>query len=413
MFGRYYNKQDPLFNINFLNPAPLAGFLFFVHPLDDSPSFQDRSPSLTLPVVLLLRKDGEGLWAVMLQTYAEKVWQEMIRDHTGEWGMDIHQWDWVPGVGVIAILDYYQATGDTKVLAYLQEWVKRNEEKAQGTKVINSIAPYAIFPALYRITENTWLKEEMVRIAEWLIHQTPRTREGAFEHTVTENVEFSEQVWADTIYMAVLFLARTAKLTGSKTYAEEALEQVLIHLRLLQDPQTQVLFHGWNCASGDHMSGARWTRANAWVAAGIPMIVEEIAELVTIPAELKERYGRLMAGLLAFQQNDGLWSTVMDRPEFYREVSGSAGIAYGLLKGAEIGLIPGQQEITVSVQHVVSSILPYITEDGVVKGVSGGTPVMPTVQAYQDIPTYPTLYGQGLVLMLLAKVMYKEQVTHG
>lgn len=345
--------------------------------------------------------------------YAEKVWQEMIKDHTGEWGMDIHHWDWVPGVGVIAMLEYYEVTRQPEVLAYLQEWVKCNEEKAREKSVINSMAPYAIFPALYRITGEAWYKEEAVRISEWLIHDTPRTREDAFEHTVTENVAFSEQVWADTIFMAVLFLARTASLTGSQLFAEEALKQVLIHLRLLQDPQTNVLFHGWNCASGDHMSGARWTRANAWIAAGIPMIVEEIETLIEIPAELKARYGRLMNGLLAFQQDDGLWSTVMDQPHFYREVSGSAGIAYGLLKGMELGLLPREEEAAAAAEQVSTSILPYITEEGIVEGVSGGTPVMPTIQAYQDdIPTYPTLYGQGLVLMLLSRVLQKEQTQY-
>ncbi|WNR45670.1 glycoside hydrolase family 88/105 protein [Paenibacillus roseipurpureus] len=345
--------------------------------------------------------------------YGDKVWQEMIKDHTGEWGMDINHWDWVPGVGVIAMLEYYEATRRPEVLAYLQDWVARNKAKAAGKTVINSSAPYAIFPALYRITGDAWLKEEAIRIAEWMIHDTPRTREDAFEHTVTEKVEFSEQVWADTIFMAVLFLARTASLVGSRAYAEEALKQVLIHLRLLQDPQTNVLFHGWNCATGDHMSSARWTRANAWIAAGIPMIVQEIATIVEIPTELKERYGRLMSGLLAYQQVDGLWSTVMDQPHFYKEVSGSAGIAYGLLKGMELGLIPRQEETAAAAELVFTAILPYITEEGIVEGVSGGTPVMPTIQAYQDdIPTYPTLYGQGLVLMLLSKVLQKEQVEY-
>jgi unsaturated rhamnogalacturonyl hydrolase len=341
---------------------------------------------------------------------AEKVWQEMIKDHSGEWGMDIHHWDWVPGVGVIAMLEYYEATHNPEVLAYLQSWVLQNIEKAKGTKVINSIAPYAIFPALYRVTEDPWFREEAVRVAEWLINETPRTRENAFEHTVTENVAFAEQVWADTIFMAVLFLARTASFVESKVYAEEALNQVLIHLRLLQDDETNVLFHGWNCGSGDHMSAARWTRANGWIAAGIPMIVEEIAALVEIPAELKERYGRLMNGLLAYQQEDGLWSTVMDHPEFYREVSGSAGIGYGLLRSLELGLLPRSEQATECVERVLEAILPYIREDGVVEGVSGGTPVMPSIQAYQDdIPTYPTLYGQGLVLMLLAEALRKEQ----
>lgn len=352
----------------------------------------------------------------MNSTYAIKaikVWQEMIKDHSGEWGMDIHHWDWVPGVGVIAMLGYYEATRKPEVLAYLQAWVKQNSVKAKGMKVINSIAPYAIFPALYRATDDAWFRDEAVRIAEWVIKETPRTREDAFEHTVTENVEFAEQVWADTIFMAVLFLARTASLVGSTLYAEEALKQVLIHLRLLQDKETNVLFHGWNCGSGDHMSAARWTRANAWIAAGIPMIVEEIAQLVAIPDELKERYGRLMTGLLAYQQEDGLWSTVMDQPHFYREVSGSAGIAYGLLKGMELGLIPRQEETVSSAEHVFTSILPYITEEGIVNGVSGGTPVMPTIQAYQDdIPTCTTLYGQGLVLMLLAKVLQMEKIEY-
>lgn len=319
--------------------------------------------------------------------------------------MDIDHWDWVPGVGVIALLEYYETTRDERVLAYLLAWVKRNEAKAKGQAVINAIAPFAIFPALYRLTGDVRLKEEAVRIAEWLLHEAPRTREEAFEHTVTENVAFSEQVWADTIFMAVLFLARTASLLGSKAYAEEALKQVLIHLRLLQDPQTGVLFHGWNCASGDHMSGARWTRANAWVAAGVPLIVAEIAGLVDIPQELNDRYGRLMSGLVGCQQPDGLWSTVLDRPDFYREVSGSAGIAYGLLKAIELKLVPREEEYAVRAEHAYRAIVPYITTEGAVTGVSGGTPVMPTIEAYQkDVPRYPTLYGQGLVLMLLAKM---------
>ncbi|MFC3799319.1 glycoside hydrolase family 105 protein [Cohnella sp. GCM10012308] len=346
----------------------------------------------------------------MAGSYAEKVWRQMIQDHSGNWGMDIDHWDWVPGVGVIALLEYYEATSDVQVLAYLQDWVKRNEAKAMGKTVINSIAPFAIFPALYRLTGDAKFKEEAVRVAEWLLNEAPRTREEAFEHTVTENVAFSEQVWADTIFMAVLFLARTASLLGSAVYAEEALKQLLIHLRLLQDPQPGVLFHGWNCASGDHMSGARWTRANAWIAAGVPMIVAEIDGLVGIPQELKERYGRLMSGLLGYQQTDGLWSTVMDRPDFYREVSGSAGIAYGILKAIELRLIADEEKYAAGADRTYRAIVPYITEEGLVNGVSGGTPVMPTIEAYQnDVPTYPTLYGQGLVLMLLAKISQRSE----
>lgn len=125
----------------------------------------------------------------------------------------------------------------------------------------------------------------------------PRTREGALEHTVTEAVEFPEQVWADTVYMAVLFLARLAGLTGDQELAAAAVQQTLQHLRLLQDPATGLLFHGWNSRAGSHMSAARWARANAWVALAVPDIVAGTGSLTAIPQELYSRYRRLASAL--------------------------------------------------------------------------------------------------------------------
>jgi len=343
-----------------------------------------------------------------LQKTAERVWQQMVQDHSANWGMDINKWDWVPGVGVIALLEYAQAAGKPEIEEYLTSWVERNHALAAKEPVINAIAPYAIFPPLYRRTGDEWLKEEALRIAEWLISEAPRTRERAFEHTVTENVAFAEQVWADTIFMAVLFLARTARLTGNTVYAYEAVEQMFIHLRLLQEKSTGLLFHGWNCAAGNHMSAARWTRANAWLAAGIPLIAEELTGLIPLPAELTERYSRLIAGVASCQQPDGLWSTVLDQPDFYREISSSAGIAYGIRKALRTGLLQPNAELAAVAERALTAILPWIDETGIVGGVSGGTPVMPSIAAYNEILIYPTLYGQGLVLLLLSEALIAE-----
>ncbi|WP_254450316.1 hypothetical protein [Cohnella herbarum] len=55
-----------------------------------------------------------------------------------------------------------------------------------------------------------------------------------------------------------------------------------------------------------------------------------------------------------------------------------------------------------SVDRALIGVMALIESDGTVQGVSGGTPVMPSIQAYDDIPCYPTLYGQGLTLILLS-----------
>jgi len=336
---------------------------------------------------------------------ADQIWNIMREGQSGNWGMDIHQWDWVPGVGVIAMEEYGAAAERADVFAYLESWVSRNREKAPKPMTVNGLAPYAIFPRLYRRSGKSAYLDEAVRTASWLVKEAPRTREGAFEHTVTENVRFPEQVWADTIFMGVLFLARTAALIGSAELADEAQRQALIHLQLLGDKESGVLFHGWNSIAGDHMSAARWTRANGWIAAGIPMILQETAGLVTVPEELAERYVRLMDGLLRFQREDGLWSTVMDRPEFYREVSGSAGIGFGLLKAMEGGWLRQDVRYQAAAERVREAVLRQVGTEGIIGGVSGGTPVMESIEAYRDIPVYPTLYGQGLALMLLAQRM--------
>ncbi len=333
---------------------------------------------------------------------ADQVYNYMLLDHSGNWGMDLHHWDWVPGVGVISILSYYENTRKTEVLDDLIKWARQNIQKSEHSRVINSMAPFAIFPALYQHTQDPLFLEKAEQIGQWMLTDAPRTREGAFEHTVTENVSFPEQVWADTIFMAVLFLARLARLTGEASYAVEAVNQLELHLSLLEDKETGVLFHGWNCITQDHMSAARWTRANAWIAVGTPMIVQELEGLAAVSEQALERYRAMMLGLIRFQRADGLWSTVMDRPDFYPETSGSAGIACGILKAVRLGLL--DLSCQDAAFRALEAIVPKVLPSGEVTGVSGGTPVMPTIEAYNEIPCHPTLYGQGLVLMLLSEL---------
>lgn len=338
-----------------------------------------------------------------LQHTAYQVYRYMLMDHTGNWGMDIQHWDWVPGVGVIAMLSYFENTHDQEVIDNLITWAHTNMPTLEQARVINAMAPFAIFPTLYEYTHDPLFLEKSLRVGQWMLTEAPRTREGAFEHTVTENVSFPEQVWADTIFMAVLFLARLSRVTGDVSYAIEAVKQLEIHMELLEDAESGVMFHGWNCIAQDHMSTARWTRANAWIAVGTPMIMQELEGLANLSEEAIARYRAMMHGLIRFQQSDGLWSTVMDRPDFYSETSGSAGIACGILKAIRLGIIDISYQD--SALRALKAIVQKIHPNGEVTSVSGGTPVMPSIEAYNEIPCHPTLYGQGLVLMLLSEKM--------
>lgn len=351
----------------------------------------------------------------------EKVFYYMIADHTeeakkmsekksavdghaGNWGMDIHNWDWNPGVGLTAMSYYYRKTKNKEVLEYLQKWLEINRYKCDIIKAVNATAPYTIYPLMYEETRDVYYLEKSIEHCYWLINYAPRAENGAFQHTVnTESIneKLRNQVWADTIFMSVLFMATVARVSGNTAFASEVMKQLELHIDVLQDPETGVLYHGYNCTTKGHMSGALWARGNAWLTIGIPLIISEIQNLVVVPEEFLQKYRKLVKGLAGFQGENGLWHTVLNHPEYYQETSGSAGIAAGIAKAVKLGLVDVSYQSCAKAG--LQGVLGKIGYRGEVNGVSGGTPIMKTIAEYNELTCYTTLYGQGLTLLLLCE----------
>ncbi|MCR8629952.1 glycoside hydrolase family 88/105 protein [Paenibacillus radicis (ex Xue et al. 2023)] len=344
-----------------------------------------------------------------LLSKAQQVYEYMVTAPESDWQRNMYNWDWKPGVGLVAAVKYGEVIGQSKeVREYLWRWMQDNRHKAAQQRVINSTAPFAALTEMLR-SEPEAVAEWMPLVrehGEWLMHEAPRTKEGGFEHTVTEGVDFPEQLWADTLVVGALFLARLASLTGDEAMAQEAVKQVVVHLQILQDEATGVLFHGFDGLHRSHMSAARWGRANAWVAFGVPEIIAEVKHLAYIPPEVGERYTALVQGLVRLQTANGMWHTVMDRPDFYLETSATAGIAYGFALALRSGLIADaalQAELREAVRKAADAVMIHVDVYGAVHGVSGGTPVMPTVEAYNEVKITPTPYGQALALLLISE----------
>ncbi len=325
-------------------------------------------------------------------------------DHDpASWGMDIDDWDWNAGVGMIAISDYYDKTHDTEILEYMVQWIARNKHQCEKRDHVNYMTPLAIYPDMYVRTQEPLYRETAVEYADWVVANAGRSKDGVFFH----GASVSEEVWADTVFMALVFLSRTAKLTANIPLAEEVVRQLLAHLQLLQDERIGVLYHGYHCVGKHHMSGALWTRGNSWVVIGTPIILETIRDLVEVPKEINARYTRLVEGILKYQANNGLWHTVMDSPDTYQETSGSAGNAGGIMKAVRLRMLePGAMA---SALRALEGVITRINAEGAVEGVSGGTPIMPTIEAYGKLTCYPTLYGQGLTLLMLSEYVFQEK----
>jgi unsaturated rhamnogalacturonyl hydrolase len=113
---------------------------------------------------------------------------------------------------------------------------------------------------------------------------------------------------------------------------------------------------------------------------------------------------RQAAGLRALQDSSGLWHTVVTRPDFYLETSGTALIGYGLAEGTRAGWLPDPADAGAARAALVG-VWESVTAEGEVTGVSGPTGPMQDEALYNGIPhDAPQRYGQGVALLICSPV---------
>ena len=103
--------------------------------------------------------------------------------------------------------------------------------------------------------------------------------------------------------------------------------------------------------------------------------------------------------LAKVQSNTGGFNTVIDDHTSYVEISATAGIIAGVKLAVEAGIVD-EQYMSIY-EKGIEEVKNAVSKEGLVGGVSTGTPVMPNAEAYRNISFTPTLYGQGLAIIAL------------
>ena len=333
----------------------------------------------------------------------EKVADRMAFVKDESWGMNIEKFDWTPGVGLYGIWHTYEATGDEKYLTFLKEWAERHLKEAKDKLTVNSTAPLLTIEKLYEVTGEKKYGEICLELAEYIINHGEKTPEGALGHTTTEVLDaFSDQIWADTMFMSCIFIAKLGKAVNEPKYIHFAQQQLMLHYRYLWDEESCLFYHGWSNTLQHHLSAVHWGRANAWMLYST-MEILSVSDEFEGKEEVMKKFVSTVKRLTELQRDNGLFGTVLDREDSYNEASATAGIACAMLKAQKAGYLG--EEVTDTIEKAVCTLMTLVDEQGVLQEVSGGTPIMPDVESYMSIPCYAALYGQGLMCMLLKESM--------
>jgi rhamnogalacturonyl hydrolase YesR len=152
----------------------------------------------------------------------------------------------------------------------------------------------------------------------------------------TENGQLREFMplhggWSDSLFMDVPILAMAGALTGEQRYFELAARHVAFMQQIVLRPDGLYRHQ----ASTD----AAWGRGNAFPALGLALTLSEFPKEHADYPRLLASYRAHMAALARFQDENGMWRNVIDRPGAYPEYSATAMIATAMLRGIRNGWI--------------------------------------------------------------------------
>lgn len=236
----------------------------------------------------------------------------------------------------------------------------------------------------------TYLK----RVADYILNKQVKLPDG----TLARNNPRVMTMWADDLYMSVPFLARMGKLTGDQKYINFAINQVEKFTHYLYDPTTGLYFHAYY--NDTKTNGvARWGRCNGWIALAQAALLDVLPESHPKRPELIQLLLRQITGFSRYQDQDGMWHQLLDKPDSYEESSVTAMFIYTIAKAVNEGWI--RPSYLIIAQNGWNALSKNVTDDGQLKNICIGTSIDEDIHYYYSRPA-ETNDTHGLGPFLLA-----------
>lgn len=292
----------------------------------------------------------------MIDRYIRSLIQKSSPDYTA-WNMERVRegkpanWNYIDGCMLTSLLSMSEITGDQQYADFVERFVdafigedgsiRTYQPEKYNLDDINE--GRALIP-IWQRTQKEKFRLAADRLKAQLNAQ-PRTQEGNFWHKKI----YPNQVWLDGIYMAQPFAALYEKTFGQHDYTD-IVQQIQNVRAKMFDPEKGLYYHGYDASRtafwADPVTGRSksfWLRSIGWFATALADLYEIVddagakEELGAILAELAEGISRYA------DPATGMYAQVVDQPERegnYLETSGSCMIAYAMLKGARLGVLP-------------------------------------------------------------------------
>jgi unsaturated rhamnogalacturonyl hydrolase len=151
--------------------------------------------------------------------------------------------------------------------------------------------------------------------------------------TVKENVHnglsWQSRFWVDDMYMVTIIQTQAYRATHDSKYADRMATEQVAYLDRLQQPNG-LFFHAPDVPYF-------WGRGDGWFAAGMAELLSALPGDHPKRARIMEGYKKMMAALLKYQGEDGMWRQLIDHPEAWPETSCTGMFTFAFITGVKNG----------------------------------------------------------------------------
>jgi rhamnogalacturonyl hydrolase YesR len=244
------------------------------------------------------------------------------------------------------------------------------------------------------------LRPQIDTYIKYIMTQEHRLADG----TLARNRPQPNTLWLDDLFMSVPALAQMGKLTGDKTYYDEATKQVLQFSKRMFNKEKGLYMHGWVEGMATHPE-FHWARANGWAVMTMVELLDVLPETHLDRGAVLAQLNAHIRGLSAYQSGSGFWHQLIDRNDSYLETSATAIYVYAIARAVNRGWI---DQLAYAPMALLgwNAVSTKVNQQGQVEGVCVGTGMGfdPAFYYYRPVNVYAA-HGYGPVLLAGAEVI--------
>jgi unsaturated rhamnogalacturonyl hydrolase len=216
-----------------------------------------------------------------------------------------------------------------------------------------------------------------------------------WENPTKDGLTSQTRWWIDDMYMVGMLQIQAYRATKEMKYADRAALQLAAYLKKLQT-DNGLFYHG-------PKFHYHWGRGNGWVAVSLAEVLSELPADHKLQPEIMKAYRKMMASLLAYQSDNGMWRQLIDYEYSWAESSCTAMFAFAMSVGLNRGWLDAT-DYEPAVKKAVKALCAHVDRKGQLREICRGTNQQDDIEFYLNRPrTLGDFHGQAPFLWLVAE----------